>query len=79
MKKVTYHEMDDDFEGIAKTFIEEANKNQIPVESSTEKAKHMLKTDLRDSLPPQLFAVISKFTQVIESAQSEKSKELSKK
>lgn len=74
MKKGTYHEIEDDFEGIAKTFIHEANARQIPVEQDEDKAKHMIKTDLRDALPPQLYALISKITTVIETTTSSKMK-----
>lgn len=74
MKKVTYHEIEDDFEGIAKTFIQEANARHIPVEQDEDQAKHMIKTDLRDALPPQIYALISKITSVIEMTTSSKMK-----
>jgi len=57
----------DDFEGIARTFVNEAAVRDITVEPTPEKAKHMIKNDLRDSIPPQLFALIAKVTSAIES------------
>ena len=66
MKGYYFPENEDGFDGIAKTFIEEANRANIPVEPTSDKAKHMIKNDLRDALPPQLYALISMFTKAIE-------------
>jgi type III secretion system FlhB-like substrate exporter len=59
------------FEGITKTFIDAAEKKSIAVESSVDKAQHMIKNDLRDAIPPQLFALISRITSAIEYAGQE--------
>ena len=65
----TYRDLEykDDFEGISKSFVETSHKNNIMVEDDPQKAKHMIKNDLRDAIPPQLFALISKITAAIES------------
>lgn len=57
----------DDFNGIATTFVKEASSKGISVESDPSKAKHMIKNDLRDTLPPQIFSLIGKIADVIES------------
>ncbi len=72
----TYHDyvLEDDFEGVSKAFVESSHKNNIPVEPDPTKAKHMIKNDLRDAIPPQLYAVISAITSVIESTTESKNK-----
>ena len=68
--KNLYNQMEhlDDFEGISKTFINEAVEKGKAVEPTPEKAKHMIKNDLRDAIPPQLYALIAQVTSAIESA-----------
>ncbi len=68
MRKLEYNQGSDDFDQVAKTFVEEALKADIPVESDAKKAKHMIKNDLRDAIPPQLFALMGEITSAIESA-----------
>ena len=65
----TYRDLEfkDDFEGISKAFVETSHKNNILVEEDPQKAKHMIKNDLRDAIPPQLYALISQITAAIES------------
>lgn len=67
MRKLEYNQGSDDFDQVAKTFVEEALKADIPVESDAKKAKHMIKNDLRDAIPPQLFALMGEITSAIES------------
>ena len=72
--KNLYNQMEplEDFEGISKTFINEAVAKGKAVEPTPEKAKHMIKNDLRDAIPPQLYELIAKVTSAIESvAESE--------
>lgn len=57
----------DNFSGIAATFVSEASKKGVPVEQDPEKVKHMIKNDLRDALPPQIFSLIGRISDVIES------------
>ena len=71
MKGYDQSEFVQNFEGITKTFIEAAEKKNIAVEPTVEKAQHMIKNDLRDSIPPQLFALISRITSAIERAGEE--------
>ena len=68
MRKIQYSQGSDDFDQVAKTFVEEAVKAKIPVETDSNKAKHMIKNDLRDAIPPQLFALIGEITSAIESS-----------
>lgn len=68
----------DDFEGIARTFVNEAASHDIAVEPKPEKAKHMIKNDLRDAIPPQLFALIAKITAAIESTSENPANHLAK-
>ena len=74
MKPYQDYEIRDDFEGISKAFVESSHKNNIPVEPDPNKAKHMIKNDLRDAIPPQLYALISKITSAIESTTEDKNK-----
>lgn len=68
MKKYNYLEGSDDFDALAKTFVEDATRRNIPIEPSDTKAKHMIKNDLRDAIPPQLYALIGQITSAIELA-----------
>lgn len=72
MKGYDQSDIVQNFEGITKTFIDAADKKSIAVEPSVDKAQHMIKNDLRDAIPPQLFALISRITSAIEHAQNEK-------
>lgn len=74
MKTYQDYEIRDDFEGVSKAFVEASHKNNIPVESDPMKAKHMIKNDLRDAIPPQLYALIAAITSVIESTTEGKNK-----
>lgn len=66
MKKYNHVPDFDDFSGIATTFVNEASKRGVAVETDPAKAKHMIKNDLRDTLPPQIFSLIGKITDAIE-------------
>ncbi len=79
MRKLEYNQGSDDFDQVAKTFVEEALKANIPVESDAKKAKHMIKNDLRDAIPPQLFALMGEITSAIESASESTSESTSEK
>ncbi len=79
MRKLEYNQGSDDFDQVAKTFVEEALKADIPVESDAKKAKHMIKNDLRDAIPPQLFALMGEITSAIESASESTSESTSEK
>lgn len=74
MKSYQDFDFRDDFERISESFIESSHKNNIPVESDPKKAKHMIKNDLRDAIPPQLYALISAITSAIESTTESKNK-----
>lgn len=67
MKKYNHVTDLDDFSGIATTFVNEATKHGVAVETDPSKAKHMIKNDLRDTLHPQIFSLIGKIADVIES------------
>lgn len=56
----------DDFSGVARSLIKQAENKGIPVEPSPDKCKHFIKNDLRDAIPPQLYALISKISTAIE-------------
>lgn len=71
MKGYDQSDIVQNFEGITKTFIDAAEKKNVAVEPSVDKAQHMIKNDLRDSIPPQLFALISRITSAIEHAREE--------
>ena len=79
MRKLEYNQGSDDFDQVAKTFVEEALKADIPVESDAKKAKHLIKNDLRDAIPPQLFALMGEITSAIESASESTSESTSEK
>ncbi len=72
MKKVDLYEKYDDFQGsgdlekYAEQLVDYANEKKIPIEQSPEKVKHMIKTDIRDAIPPQLFKIVGLISQVIE-------------
>ena len=68
MRTIQYNQGSDDFDQVAKTFVEDALEANIPVEPDAKKAKHMIKNDLRDAIPPQLFALIGEITSAIESS-----------
>lgn len=74
MKTYRDYEIRDDFEGISQSFVESSHKNNIPVESDPKRAKHMIKNDLRDAIPPQLYALIAAITSAIESTTESKNK-----
>jgi len=57
----------ENFLGVSKAFVEMSHKNNIAVEENPEKAQHMIKNDLRDAIPPQLYALIAKIADVLES------------
>ncbi len=71
MKRYDQPDITQNFEGITKTFIEASEKRNIAVEPTVEKAQHMIKNDLRDAIPPQLFALISRISSAIERAGEE--------
>lgn len=50
-----------------------AKDNNIEIEPSETKLKHMLKTDVRDAIPPQVYRLIGIISESIESSKSNKS------
>lgn len=67
MIKYGDYEGNEDFQRIAESLIEVANENAVTIEQKPERAKHMLKTDLRDAIPPQLYALIAQIGSALES------------
>lgn len=47
------------FRGIAERLERQAATQGIPMEKDPGKAQHMIKTDIRDSVPPQLYALMA--------------------
>lgn len=60
----------DDFRSYSESVIKEANRVNIPVEQNPDFLKHMVKNDLRDALPSQLFELIGRITSAVEKAES---------
>lgn len=64
----------DDFKSYSESIIKEANEKNIPVEQNPDFMKHMVKSDLRDALPSQLFELIGRITTAVEKVESEEDK-----
>lgn len=64
----------DDFRSYSESVIKEANRVNIPVEQNPDFMKHMVKNDLRDALPSQLFELIGRITSAVERVESEEDK-----
>lgn len=60
----------DDFRSYSEAVIKEANTMNIPVEQNPDFMKHMVKNDLRDALPFQLFELIGRITTAVERVES---------
>ncbi|MCA0385391.1 MAG: hypothetical protein LCH34_07315 [Firmicutes bacterium] len=61
----------DDFSGVAKSLIKQAEKAGIPIEPSADKCKHLIKNDLREAIPPQLYALMAKISSAMENLAAE--------
>ncbi len=59
----------DDFSGISQKLVEEAKQEKRIIEEDPQKLKHMIKTDLRDNLPAQLYALIGAITSKVEAVE----------
>ena len=68
MIKYGDYEGNEDFQRIAESLIEVANDNEVTIEQKPAQVKHMLKTDLRDAIPPQLYALIAQIGAAVEIA-----------
>lgn len=66
MKPYETYEIEDDFESFTQKLIAEAKENQIPLNENVTQTKHMVKSDLRDVIPPQLYALIGQINEAIE-------------
>jgi type III secretion system FlhB-like substrate exporter len=64
----------DDFKSYSESVIKEANRANIPVEQNPDFMKHMVKNDLRDAMPSQLFELIGRITTAVEKVESEEDK-----
>ncbi|GAB6107898.1 EscU/YscU/HrcU family type III secretion system export apparatus switch protein [Fusibacter bizertensis] len=67
MIKYSDYEGNEDFQRIAESLIEVAKEKNVIIQENPEQTKHMLKTDLRDAIPPQLYAVIAQIGAAVES------------
>lgn len=64
-----------EMESLSKTIKEEAQKENIPVESDIKTLKEQVGNDLRKNIPPQLFAVVSGIVDVIGKLEEEEGNE----
>ena len=53
------------FQNYSEALIQEANKQNIPVENNVETLKSQVGNDLRKNIPPQLYAVVSGIVDLI--------------
>lgn len=56
----------DDKTRIADEVIEYSKSRGIPIEEDSNKVKHLIDTDLRENIPPQMYEVICNIVHLIE-------------
>ncbi|MBF4695223.1 hypothetical protein [Fusibacter ferrireducens] len=61
----------DDFMSVSETLIKEANEAGKSIEEDPSKLKHMIKNDLRDNMPPQIYALIGLISSTVEKLEKE--------
>ncbi len=62
---------DEDFTSISEALIKEAEEEKMIIEGDASKLKHMIKNDLRDNIPPQIYALIGLISTTIENLEKE--------
>ena len=56
----------DDKKKIAEEVIDYSREKNIPIEKDSNKVKHLIDTDLRENIPPQMYEVICNIVELIE-------------
>ena len=56
----------DDKKNIAKDVIEFADKENIAIDKDENRVKHLIDTDIRENIPPQMYQVICNIVEMIE-------------
>lgn len=56
----------DDQVNIGKDVIAYAAENDIPIEKDEDTVKHLIDTDIRENIPPQMYQVICNIVEMIE-------------
>lgn len=70
-KYEAYEKFDDDanFQGLAKNVIEEAKKQNLPIEANERRVETALKNDVQNSIPAQILALIGSVASAVERAE----------
>lgn len=76
MKKNKYDmdELLNDFTNVSKELIAKAKNNDITIEEDPQRLNHMIKNDLRDNMPSQIYALIGLVTSAVEKLERESKK-----
>lgn len=61
----------DDFVSVSEALIKEAELEGKQIEEDPSKLKHMIKNDLRDNIPPQIYALIGLISSTVEKLEKE--------
>ncbi|GAU75470.1 hypothetical protein F3D3_0061 [Fusibacter sp. 3D3] len=61
----------DDFTSVSEALIKEAQAEGKHIEEDPGKLKHMIKNDLRDNIPPQIYALIGLISSTVEKLEKE--------
>lgn len=61
----------EDFISISEALVQEADDANKVIETDAGKLKHMIKNDLRDNIPPQIYALIGLISATIESLEKD--------
>jgi len=64
-----------ELESLSRVILEEAKKQDMPVESDIKTLKNQIGNDIRKNIPPQLYAVVSGIVDVIGRLEEEESSE----
>lgn len=66
-----YEKFDDDsnFQGLAKNVIEQAKKENLPIERDERRVEKALKNDVQNSIPAQILALIGAVASAVERAE----------
>ena len=60
-----------DFTSVSEALVKEANEEGKSIEEDPSKLKHMIKNDLRDNIPPQIYALIGLISSTVEKLEKE--------